>query len=153
MTGSTAVRQQQGLVDEHIETLMRELEGKVGEKVDLNHMINLFAFDIMSHLTFGESFNSLPTGEHHPFTADFFEKIKIFPIIYVSREYTAVNLLLKAIMMIPSVKKQQQEYFEATTALVEKRMELVDSSQHDFMKYVSSTSALLCSRVAHVSDP
>ncbi|KAI0401577.1 putative benzoate 4-monooxygenase cytochrome P450 [Xylaria palmicola] len=131
-----AVRRQQGLVDGHIATLMEKLAQSAGTKIDLNHWSNVFTFDVMSHLTFGESFNSLPSGKLHPFTIDFFGKMKIFPIIYVSREYYLVNLLLKLMMMVPSIKREQEEFFEATKARVDKRMAQDVPDLHDFMKYI-----------------
>ncbi|KAI3326359.1 putative benzoate 4-monooxygenase cytochrome P450 [Xylariaceae sp. AK1471] len=134
-TGS-AVRRQQGLVDGHIATLIEELTQSAGSKIDLNHWFNVFTFDVMSHLTFGESFNSLPSGKLHPFTVDFFGKMKIFPIIYVSREYYLVNLLMKLMMMVPSIKREQEEFFEATKARVDKRMGQNVPDLHDIMKYI-----------------
>ncbi|KAK8044770.1 hypothetical protein PG993_004794 [Apiospora rasikravindrae] len=133
---SSAVKQQEALVDGHIKKLMEQLGKHAGKKIDINHWFNVFTFDVISHLTFGESFNSLPTGQLHAFTADFLEKMKIFPIIYVSREYSIVNLLLKLMMAIPSVKKQQDEFFEATKARVEKRINQALPNQHDLMKYI-----------------
>ncbi|KAL9084049.1 MAG: hypothetical protein Q9165_008250 [Trypethelium subeluteriae] len=112
------------------------LDDRTDTKTDINKWFNIFTFDIMSHLTFGESFASLPTGELHPFTIDFFGKMKIFPMIYVSREYGLVNTLMKMMMKIPSIARQQEEYFEATKAMVDKRMSKDPPDQPDFLGYI-----------------
>ena len=106
-------------------------------KVDLNKWFDILTFDIMSHMTFGESFAKLPTGELDPFIIDLFGKFKMYNMIYISREYAVVNFLLKLMMMIPSIAKAQEDYFDGTKLKVERRMRPDFPDQHDFMKYVS----------------
>jgi hypothetical protein len=98
----------------------------------------------MSHMTFGESFNKLPTGELDPFAIDLFGKFKMYNMIYLSREYEWFNLLLKGMMKLPSVAAEQEGYFEGTKHKVEKRMKPDFRDQHDFMRYVCR-KCLYCS--------
>jgi hypothetical protein len=94
-------------------------------------------FDIMSHLTFGESFNSVDAQDNDPYTEDFFQKMAIYPIIYASREYSPLNWLMKMMMKVPSISAAEKEYFQSTQRKVDKRMSKDFPDQVDFMKYVS----------------
>jgi cytochrome P450 len=143
---SSALREQQKIVDRHIDTLVGKLREQTGQKLDINHWFILMTFDIMSHLTFGESFESVTAGKSHDYTEDFFQKMSIYPIIYASREYEPINWLMKLMMKIPAIAAAEIEYFESTKERVDKRMSKEFPDQHDFMKYVSSS----CVPIAHV---
>ncbi|PQE06866.1 cytochrome P450 protein [Rutstroemia sp. NJR-2017a BVV2] len=133
---ASALRAQDGMITSHIQTLMRELSARISTKTDIKKWFDILTFDIMSHLTFGESFSALPTGELDPFTVDLFGKFKMYNLIYLSREYGWINSLFKLMMKLPSVAEQQRRYFEGTRLKVEKRMQTDNPDEHDFMRYI-----------------
>ncbi|KAF1950207.1 cytochrome P450 [Byssothecium circinans] len=133
---SAALREQQKIVDKHINKLVAQLSERTGEKLDINHWITMLSFDILSHLTFGESFDSVSAGKTHDFTEDFYQKMSIFPIICASREYSFTNWLMKLMLKIPFIAAAELEFFHVTKGRVDKRMSKDFPDQHDFMKYI-----------------
>ena len=97
-------------------------------------------FDIMSHLTFGESFDSVDAQDQDPYTEDFFQKMSIFPIIYASREYGVINWFIKTMMKVPAIAAAEKEWFRLTKERVDKRINGNALNKVDFMKYVSSVT-------------
>jgi hypothetical protein len=135
---TSALRDQEAVVDGHILALTNKLLTLTDQKIDINHWFIRMTFDVMSHLTFGKSFNSVDAEHNDPYTEDFFEKMAIYPIFYAAREYSPLNWLLKIIMKIPAVAAVEKEYFQSTKRKVDKRMSKDFPDQVDFMKYVSS---------------
>lgn len=136
---TSALRDQEAVVDGHISALVDRLLTMTDEKIDINHWFIRMTFDIMSHLTFGESFNSVDAKDSDPYTEDFFQKMAIYPLIYASREYSPLNWLLKMMMKIPSIAAAEKEYFQSTKERVDKRLDKNFPKQVDFMKYVSNS--------------
>lgn len=134
---TSALRDQEAVVDGHIAALTNKLLTMTDKKIDINHWFIRMTFDIMSHLTFGESFNSVDAEDNDPYTEDFFQKMSIYPIIYASREYGPLNWLLQMMMKVPSIAAAEKEYFQSTKKRVDKRLDKDFPNQVDFMKYVS----------------
>jgi len=70
----TALREQGGIISQYVDMLIEQLSlrSQTGEAVDIVKWLNYTMFDIISDLTFAESFNSLSSGNEHPYLQNHF---------------------------------------------------------------------------------
>lgn len=49
-----------------VDVLLKELDKRVGEPLNVTDWANFFGFDLMGDIGFGKEFRSMETGEEHP---------------------------------------------------------------------------------------
>ncbi|KAJ8116335.1 hypothetical protein OPT61_g2208 [Boeremia exigua] len=103
-----------------------------GVPVDVSELfLNLF-FDVVSDLTFGESFNTLTTGERNPIIGEFLNHQKSIGFIILNM------WMFHLVRSIPAVAERMLSMMEWYTKAVAKRKEMKDISP-DLYTYLSQS--------------
>ncbi|KAK5625774.1 hypothetical protein RRF57_001492 [Xylaria bambusicola] len=82
-----SLRDQEPVLKAFVDTLFRRLREECGDgekPVDIRNWYNFLSFDVISYLTFGESFNCLTTGTFHIWVAIFFSAARNFSYYQMS---------------------------------------------------------------------
>lgn len=139
----TALREQYPLVQGHIDGFLEKLRdmsnGQAGE-INLDEWLDWLSFDILSDLTFGETFGSVGKGASDKFINDCYVGCNITPALQMMWDYKIVEWLFKTMFQVPSIKMAQEGSEEVNKVKVKKRMDAGAESRKDFMTYVRRTS-------------
>ncbi|KAI1877563.1 hypothetical protein JX265_003571 [Neoarthrinium moseri] len=96
----TAIQEQEAIIGHYIDLLVRRIQSlfvDTGEKMDIVQWLNFTTFDIISDLTFGESFGSLESSAYHPLVLSIFEGVKADAFLRACNTYPLVSPLLKRV--------------------------------------------------------
>jgi hypothetical protein len=94
-----ALRKQQPLFQGYADRLIAKLRAQAGAKVNLVHMFNFTAFDIMSELAFGQSLKMLEQNEYCPWVQVIFDFLKIDARMNaVSKFLPPVQILVRTLL-------------------------------------------------------
>lgn len=115
------LRDQAPIVEGYVDLLILRLRASTEGPVDLVHLIECIAFDIGSDLSFGESFNSLRSGNLHPWVEVAKGFGKGLALIASINQYPPVERLLRYI--IPKkVMQKMQDHAMMSSAMAQKRL-------------------------------
>lgn len=136
-----ALREQLPLIASHLHKFVHQIKQRASEteggKVDLNEWFNYLSFDVVTDLSFGESLGALKRGTPDPYIEGFWRSCKMWIMIPLMWEYTIIDLLFKAMLRIPAVKRDREMSYLGTKSKVDKRM-ATQTDRKDFMAYVST---------------
>ncbi|KAF7911958.1 uncharacterized protein EAE98_011715 [Botrytis deweyae] len=139
-----AIREQEGIIEKHVNMLLEQLTRKAElvETVDIVKWMNFTFFDIIGELTFAKSFNSLETGEEHPYITNFFDAILGNSYNRFLTSYPYLNIPFNMMMGRKQVLRAMNQNVENsvfTQELTKKRIEMGEESktgQRDFMSHM-----------------
>lgn len=121
---SEAVKTQEPLVQDYVNTLMEELSSKSEkEAVCVRDWFNATLFDMTGDLMFGESLGGLSSGSIHPWIALLFDSIKGMLFASLVKAYPALDWLLVKLTSGDLVKIQT-DHFALSSVKANKRIEL-----------------------------
>lgn len=131
------MRDQEGIVQGYVDLLISNLreDAKQGREIDLVSTFNLITFDIISDLSFGESFGGLRTRTIHPWITAFFE-VAILRAVFVqiiNLEIPILSSLARGIFL-PMARKRVGA-LSYTKGMILKRLEQ-GTTRPDFMSHV-----------------
>lgn len=92
------------------------------------------AFDIISDLYFGESFNGLSSGEYHPWISKIFKSLKLAQIM-ASLSYLPPLDRILDYLTPSSARKMMEDHVAYSTNQIDKRIER-KSDRPDIMKFI-----------------
>lgn len=122
-----------GYVDLLIDNLRED--AKVGREVDMVSTFNLVTFDIVSDLSFGESFGGLRTRTVHPWITAFFE-MAILRAVYVQIFNLKIPVISKlATKIFTPMARKRVGALGYTKGKISKRLDQ-GSTRPDFMSHV-----------------
>ncbi|CAJ0547479.1 Ff.00g042330.m01.CDS01 [Fusarium sp. VM40] len=131
-----ALHSQEGIMRHYVDLFMTQLTERAHQGIDVNLVAwyNFATFDLIGHLTLGQSFGCLESGNYHPWVSNIFNSVRVIPI-----SQSVVRLGLKSLMpcFVPSKFKaayHETLQFAEHTALA--RLDSNDTKSHDFMSYV-----------------
>jgi cytochrome P450 len=131
------LREQEPLIQEYVSLLisnMRE-DAKEGREVDMVQSFNLITFDIISDLSFGESFHGLEKRTPHPWVKAFFDIATLRTIMtQLALLKFPVISTLAAVMILPKLRKRLG-IISYTQGKIAKRIDQ-KTDRPDFMSYV-----------------
>ncbi|KAF7886490.1 uncharacterized protein EAF01_011168 [Botrytis porri] len=139
-----AIREQEGIIEKHVNMLLEQLtcKAELGETVDTVKWMNYLFFDIIGELTFAKTFNSIETGEDHPFISNFFEVILGNSHTRFLTSYPYLSIPFSMIMgrkQIVRAMNKNSENAVWAQELTKKRIEMGEepkTGQHDFMSHM-----------------
>ena len=102
-----ALRDQESFLQDYVNKLMRSLQ-PLEAPVDLVDYFNWTAFDIVSDLTFGESFGGLDKSEYHPWVHKIFETIHALTYVQFALAFGLTPALR---LVFPGLVKARTEFF------------------------------------------
>ena len=125
------------MIEDYVSLLIDNMrkDAKEGKEVNMVQNFNLTAFDIISDLSFGESFGALRTGTAHPWMKAFFDMATIGTIMtqLVLLKIPMLSILV-GLLVLPMLRKRIK-VMGYTKDKIEKRIEQ-GSDRPDFMSYV-----------------
>lgn len=116
--------------------LMNKLRVKSAEgPQDLNRFFNYTSFDLISELSFGDSFGCLGKADYHPFVKLFWGGVKVVPFLHAAYYY---NLMPVMRFFTPKhLVRARQESAQYAYDKVNKRLAKNDASRKDFWHYIA----------------
>ncbi|KAK4675163.1 hypothetical protein QC764_500720 [Podospora pseudoanserina] len=117
-----SMREQQPLIKQYVDLLMRKLRAAGGKKVDLAAWYNYTTFDVIGDLAFGESFGCLEGGEYHPWVKAIFELARVGVVFQSLVHYPWVFKALMAVVP-KSLMEERERHYQMTLVKLKKRME------------------------------
>ncbi|KAH8900663.1 putative P450 monooxygenase [Thozetella sp. PMI_491] len=133
----SALRQQEPLIQQHVDLMMKKLQEN---GADGNIAQDLaFTFDIIGHLTYGESFGCLENSRLHTWVKLFFHAARYYAYFQVAGRLPGFLKVPFFIWYIPSsMKNTMKTTDELSTAKVKYRLEM-DETIPDFMGNLAAT--------------
>lgn len=137
-----ALDEQVPLIQSHIDTFVAQLRGlaRSGEPVDIAKWFNFASFDIIGHLSYGESFNCLESGKYHAYAAFLLEAFKGGLFLSACNRYSLLPIL--TLLMPAEMARRRNEFIAMGLELTKKRTAQEKPSahqKHDFFSYMMST--------------
>lgn len=116
--------------------LMNKLRTKsIDGAQDLNRFFNYTSFDLISELSFGDSFGCLGKADYHPFVKLFWGGVKVVPFLHAAYYY---NLMPVMRFFTPKhLVKARKESAQYAYDKVNKRLAKKDSTRRDFWHYIA----------------
>lgn len=127
-----ALREQEDVLLQHIGNFVRKTGEFVDKRVNIGKLFNLATFDIISNLTFGESFGGLETGDYHPWVRTIFAQIRVVPIVQLLLSTGLVKYL--ALLSPKKIQDEREVFWAMTRDKVDRRLE---KSNHDRKDLIS----------------
>lgn len=131
------MRDQEDIIQRYVDLLISNLreDAKEAREIDLVSMFNLITFDIVSDLSFGESFGGLRTRTIHPWITAFFE-MAILRATFVQIINLKIPILsgLATRVFLPMARKRVGA-LSYTRGKILKRLEQ-GTTRPDFMSHV-----------------
>ncbi|KIW25940.1 uncharacterized protein PV07_09074 [Cladophialophora immunda] len=132
-----ALRDQEPLIQEYVSLLISNMrdDAKEGRETDMVQNFNLTTFDIISDLSFGESFGGLRMRTPHPWVQAFFDMATIGTIMtqLVLLKIPIISILV-GLLVLPILRKRLG-IMAYTKDKIEKRIDQ-GTERPDFMSYV-----------------
>ncbi|VBB80867.1 Putative cytochrome P450 E-class, group I [Podospora comata] len=115
-----SMREQQPLIKQYVDLLMRKLRAAGGKKVDLAAWYNYTTFDVIGDLAFGESFGCLEGGEYHPWVKAIFELARVGVVFQSLVHYPWVFKALMAVVpkSLMEERERQLQKLQANSAIL-----------------------------------
>lgn len=139
-----ALREQEPLIQSYMELFITRLLQKTTEtdngmaSVNIVQWFSFIAFDIIGHLSFGESFQCLETSQYHPWIAILYSHFKASALMAACRFFPFLERLMRYALP-KSVKQQRIDHFNMTKAKVQQRIAAQQNhawGNADFMTHV-----------------
>ena len=132
-----ALREQEDLIQTYIGKLMDGLRDTISKskgKANLVDWFNWTTFDIITDLSFGESFKCLEENTYHPWVSLVISLIKSFGLAHVTTRFPPLGSLLR--LYIPrKIQQAREDYLNISKEKVERRLEMGESTRPDFVGY------------------
>ncbi|KAE8343840.1 hypothetical protein BDV24DRAFT_161142 [Aspergillus arachidicola] len=129
------LREQEPVIQQKISVLIKQLHAEAtnGGSPEMTSWFNFFTFDLISELTFGESFKCLENGRFHPWILMVTQSIKFRAIIQALGYYP---LLFKLFMGL--IPKSYQEAFRDHQRLTSENVQRRIDKKVDYTDLASS---------------
>ncbi|GME32624.1 uncharacterized protein LAJ45_07093 [Neofusicoccum parvum] len=137
-----ALQKQEEIVQGHIHGFLRQLHtlGNTNDDLDMSKWFELVTFDVISDLTFGESFGSVQSGIHHPIVSVILENV-----IYGTQLGVAARVapILKPLIAVFSrdMREKRSRFLDYTRKAILKRMR-IETTRKDLMDNVLKAEEL-----------
>lgn len=140
-----ALKEQEPIIQSYIDALMQKLRARcavepmslslstVSTSIDAAKTFYFVTLDILSDLTFGESFNCIENDGEHPWVANLFRGIKGAFIITCLRNYPLLSTLVTKVLMTASAKRRaanERYIFDKVQQRLERKDERLDFMSH-----------------------
>ncbi|KAF2755430.1 cytochrome P450 [Pseudovirgaria hyperparasitica] len=136
----TALREQEPLIQSHIHGLVQKIRSVIDvdpeTHFDMSKYFDLLSFDIITDLTYGESFDGVRTGETNQLLKDLYQGSKLNPILLTSWDYAPLMWLLKFLFSLPKAKELQEGEEKGQKDRMNRRRAKGTDAKKDFMSYI-----------------
>jgi cytochrome P450 len=137
-----AVSAQENILQFHatelVDAISRELAG-TRKSVDMGKWFSLVAFDVISDLAFGHSFENVKSGALHRWAAVVFGAFIALPWLRVLREIPGViSIGHYATYLLPrQIKQMFYDHFNYAFNLIDERLKRKDTERMDWLHYLA----------------
>ncbi len=139
-----ALREQEPLIHSYVELFINRLLQQTADAplgtatINIAQWFNFITFDIIGHLSFGESFHCLETSRYHPWIAILYAHFKSLALSTCCRFFPLLERLM--LYSLPQAVKQKRiDHFNMTKEKVHQRMREQQKNSWrnvDFMAHV-----------------
>ena len=133
-----ALRDQEGLIQGYVDTLVEKLGAEVGTGrgavIDIKSWLNYTTFDITGDLMFAESFHCLENSQSHPWIELIFESVRAIAWVAVINHFPLVRKMVFTLLS-RSIKEKALGHFQLSVDRVERRLKM-GSERPDFMSRI-----------------
>lgn len=101
------MKRQEPLIRRHVDHLFNNFQehASTGKHIDLAKWFNLFSFDIIGDLSFGESFGNMERMDYHPWISTIFEFFDVqHNMAHFRRAYPLLELVVSPILRLFATK-------------------------------------------------
>ncbi|CZR68230.1 related to cytochrome P450 CYP3/CYP5/CYP6/CYP9 subfamilies [Phialocephala subalpina] len=120
-----AMRDQEPIMKKYFDLLIQRLHENCEQPVDMVKWYNLTTFDVISDLTFGESFNCLEDSELNFWVSTFFRFLVAANLLGLAMKFYPLDKIMLSLAPT-SLKQLQIQHRDITAAKLKKRLELPD---------------------------
>ncbi|KAK9414560.1 hypothetical protein SUNI508_11133 [Seiridium unicorne] len=121
-----ALRAQEHIIQAHAIEVVRKFDEMTGTlgclQVDMVEWLNFYSADANTDLTFGESLNSVTTGELHPWAKVMYSHIKANIPLNVSKYFPIMRPILSHLSMGKELVEKRQSSYDEGLRMLNKRM-------------------------------
>lgn len=133
-----ALREQEGLIQAYVDNLIHGLKSQIPSsrkgKVNITEWFMWTTFDVVSDLSFGESFNCLKETRYHPWVALLMDNLRSVVLDSVTERFPPLDRLLK-LYIPPTVIRARKEHQELANEKVDRRIN-AETMRPDFLSYI-----------------
>ncbi|KAK9784239.1 hypothetical protein SCARD494_13023 [Seiridium cardinale] len=134
-----ALRAQEHIIQAHAIEVVRKFGEMTGVsgclQVDMVEWLNFYSADVNTDLTFGESLNSVTTGELHPWAKVMYSHIKANIPLNMSKYFPIMRPIFSRLSMGKELVEKRQSSYEEGLRMLNKRMSNPDD-RGDFTGYM-----------------
>jgi cytochrome P450 len=135
-----ALRDQEVVIGKYVDLLMERFTERSGPEKSFNVVdwMNFIAFDIISHLTYSESFHCLENNGYHPWVLQFFEGVRGESYRRFLDGYPFASEIFKVLSLSASMNTNKEHKYYIIEKAIE-RIKLGDYAVEgypDFMSYM-----------------
>ncbi|KAF2666419.1 isotrichodermin C-15 hydroxylase [Microthyrium microscopicum] len=130
-----ALREQEHLIRKYVDLLMCRLkeQAEAPGPVDMVRWFSYLTFDIISDLTYGESFHCLAESRYHPWVTMTFETLKAHTFRNVAKSFGFSRLI--SLFTPKAVKETGKAYVNFAIASTKRRLQ-TETQRPDFITYI-----------------
>lgn len=129
-----AMRAQEPIIQEYVDVLMKKLEEREGQDVDICAWLNYTTFDLTGDLAFGETFNCLTEAAFNPWVSLIFNNLKMMVYGNAARLIPGLSKLLMKLAP-KEVIEQGIAHMELCKEKANKRL-AATTDRPDIMSYI-----------------
>lgn len=122
----------QNYYDNLISALKKQSQASDG-KANLVHFFNWTTFDIISDLSFGESFDCVKNGRYHPWVGMVIDGIKATALFHVTTRFPPLSRLLQ-LCMPKKIVQGREDHLKLSSERVKQRLK-TETTRPDFVTY------------------
>ncbi|TVY15213.1 Cytochrome P450 monooxygenase hmp1 [Lachnellula arida] len=132
-----AMRQQEPVIIKYVDQFIAYLRERSTKPIDINEWYSFLAFDIIGEIVFGESFDSLETGQTSKWAKSTFSYATCLLIGGVVQKFWPFHKIL-GYLIPPSVRRGAAEHEQCTKEKLDRRLAKSDS-QPDMITPLAET--------------
>ncbi|KAI9717576.1 MAG: hypothetical protein M1828_007137 [Chrysothrix sp. TS-e1954] len=131
-----ALREQEPLIKSYVDLLMQRLREQPRDRyVNMVRWLSYTTFDIVAHLSFGESFHCLHENTYDPWVTATFDGMKFGLMLGVTRWFPPFEKVIQ--QFVPkSMQEARVKNYQNTVEKVTRRIDSGDPENPDFMSYI-----------------
>ncbi|KAM0809587.1 hypothetical protein AB5N19_09931 [Seiridium cardinale] len=134
-----ALRAQEHIIQAHVIEVVRKFGEMTGAsgclQVDMVEWLNFYSADVNTDLTFGESLNSVTTGELHPWAKVMYSHIKANIPLNMSKYFPIMRPIFSRLSIGKELVEKRQSSYDEGLRMLNKRMSNPDD-RGDFTGYM-----------------
>ena len=133
-----ALREQEPLIESYVDTLFSQIRTRIQDKghrtANLTDWFNWFTMDVISDLSFAESFDCLHSPDYHPYVSGIAQSLKQIVLLSQAMRFSSLAWFLR--LYVPRKLTEARSGFEQMAVERTNRRMETTTSRPDFIGYI-----------------